>query len=68
MELIRVENADAGAFYENEAVREGWSTRELERQISSLLYERLAKSRDKDAVLPADIRCICRRKRSCAKS
>ena len=34
-----------------EAAREGWATRELERQIASLLYERLAKSRDKAQVM-----------------
>jgi len=49
--LIRVDAPQARAFYEIEAAREGWSTRELERQIASLLYERLAKSRDKDQVL-----------------
>jgi predicted nuclease of restriction endonuclease-like (RecB) superfamily len=49
--LTRVENEHARTFYEIEAVRENWSTRELERQIASLLYERLAKSREKDAVL-----------------
>ena len=48
---MRVENADARAFYEIEAAREAWSSRELERQIASLLFERLAKSRDKDKVL-----------------
>ena len=49
--LIRVDAPQARAFYEIEAAREGWSTRELERQIASLLYERLAKSRDKAQVL-----------------
>ena len=49
--LIRVSNPQARAFYEIEAVRENWSTRELERQIASLLFDRLAKSRDKDEVL-----------------
>ncbi len=49
--LLTVENEGARAFYEIEAAREGWSTRVLERQITSLLYERLAKSRDKDGVL-----------------
>jgi predicted nuclease of restriction endonuclease-like (RecB) superfamily len=48
--LLKVENSDARAFYEIEALREGWSARELERQIASLLFERLAKSRDKDKV------------------
>ncbi|MBI4607273.1 MAG: DUF1016 family protein [Planctomycetes bacterium] len=49
--LIRVTNHTARAFYEIEAAREGWSSREFERQIASLLFERLAKSRDKDKVL-----------------
>jgi len=48
--LLKVENADARAFYEIEALREAWSARELERQIASLLFERLAKSRDKEKV------------------
>jgi predicted nuclease of restriction endonuclease-like (RecB) superfamily len=49
--LMRVANPAARAFYEIEAAREGWSSRELERQIASLLFERLAKSRDKEKVL-----------------
>ena len=49
--LVTVEKPDARAFYDIEAVREGWSVRELERQIASLLFERLAKSRDKEQVL-----------------
>jgi predicted nuclease of restriction endonuclease-like (RecB) superfamily len=49
--LMRVSNPAARAFYEIEAVREGWSSRELERQIASLLFERLAKSRNKKKVL-----------------
>lgn len=38
-------------FYEIEAVRQGWSVRELSRQAGSLLFDRLAKSRDKAGVL-----------------
>src|SRR4051794_38414971 len=49
--LLRVENPDARAFYEAEAVNARWSTRELERQIDSLLFERLALSRDKAGVI-----------------
>jgi predicted nuclease of restriction endonuclease-like (RecB) superfamily len=49
--LLRVTNPTARAFYEIEAARESWSSRELERQIASLLFERLAKSRDKEKVL-----------------
>ena len=48
--LMRIESANARAFYELEAVEAAWSTRELDRQISAMLYERLASSRDKDAV------------------
>jgi len=49
--LLRVEKLEARAFYEAEAVQSRWSTRELERQIHSLLFERLALSRDKEGVL-----------------
>jgi predicted nuclease of restriction endonuclease-like (RecB) superfamily len=49
--LLRVTNPTARAFYEIEAARESWASRELERQIASLLFERLAKSRDKEKVL-----------------
>ena len=49
--LMKVKDEGARAFYEIEAAREGWTTRDLERQIASLLYERLAKSRDKEGVL-----------------
>jgi predicted nuclease of restriction endonuclease-like (RecB) superfamily len=44
---MRVANPIARAFYEIESVREGWASRELERQIASMLFERLSKSRDK---------------------
>ena len=49
--LLRVERDDVRAFYELEAIRNGWSARQLERQINSLLFERLLKSRDKAGVL-----------------
>ena len=49
--LLRVEKSEARAFYETETVNAHWSTRELERQINSLLSERLALSRDKAGVL-----------------
>jgi predicted nuclease of restriction endonuclease-like (RecB) superfamily len=49
--LLRIENPDARAFYEAEAVNARWSTRELERQINSLLFDRLALSRDKAGVM-----------------
>jgi predicted nuclease of restriction endonuclease-like (RecB) superfamily len=49
--LLRVEKAEARSFYEIEALQSNWSARELERQINSLLYERLALSRDKKGLL-----------------
>ena len=45
--LLRVDKPQAQAFYEIEAIKDTWSARELERQKNSLLYERLALSRDK---------------------
>lgn len=49
--LMRIENEDARRFYEIETVKQQWSVRQLQRQIGSSLYERLALSRDKDTVL-----------------
>lgn len=49
--LTRIESPYARAFYELEAVQNHWSVRELERQISSLLFERLAMSRDKQGLM-----------------
>jgi predicted nuclease of restriction endonuclease-like (RecB) superfamily len=49
--LLRVQKPDARAFYEIEATKNNWSSRELDRQINSLLYERLALSRDKKGLL-----------------
>ncbi len=48
--LIRVSNEKARNWYMNEAADCGWSTRQLERQINSLYYERLLASKDKKAV------------------
>ena len=49
--LLRVDRAEARGFYEVESVRNAWAARELERQINSLLFDRLAKSRDKKGLL-----------------
>ena len=48
--LLIVKDAEERRFYEIEAAENGWGYRELERQISSTLYERLVLSRDKDEV------------------
>ena len=49
--LMRVENEEARQFYEQQTARNHWNKRQLERQINTLLFERLLKSRDKDGVL-----------------
>jgi predicted nuclease of restriction endonuclease-like (RecB) superfamily len=49
--LLKVEREEARNFYMHETVNNNWSTRELERQINSLLFERIALSREKDEVL-----------------
>lgn len=49
--LMRIENIDERNFYEIEAYNEGWNCRTLQRQYGSSLYERLALSRNKEAVL-----------------
>lgn len=48
--LMRVENPDARRWYADEAAREHWSVRALDRQISTLFYERLLSSQDKEGV------------------
>ena len=49
--LLHVGRAEARAFYEIEAIRNAWSVRELSRQTASLLYDRLAKSKDKKGLM-----------------
>ena len=48
---MTVKNAEARSFYEAEALRGGWSVRQLDRQIGSQFYERTALSRNKAALL-----------------
>ena len=49
--LLRVENEAARNWYMEESIRSAWSSRQLERQISTLYYERLLSSRDKEPVI-----------------
>lgn len=49
--LIRLEDEDKRGFYIAEAVKNNWSSRQLERQINSNLFERLLMSNDKKSVL-----------------
>jgi predicted nuclease of restriction endonuclease-like (RecB) superfamily len=49
--LLSVQSDEARAFYETEALRGGWSGRQLSRQINTQFYERTALSRNKAAML-----------------
>lgn len=49
--LLSVKNEQARKFYEAEALRGGWSVRQLDRQVNSLFYERTALSRRKAKML-----------------
>ena len=49
--LLSVKRPEARSFYETEALRLGWSVRQLDRQIGSQFYERIALSKNKAAML-----------------
>jgi predicted nuclease of restriction endonuclease-like (RecB) superfamily len=49
--LISVEDTDKREFYMAESTKNHWTSRQMERQINSLLYERLLMSNDKESVL-----------------
>lgn len=49
--LLSVKNPDARTFYEKETLRNGWSVRQLDRQIATQFYERTLLSHDKSAML-----------------
>ena len=49
--LLSIENEDARIWYMNEAANSMWSTRQLDRQISTLYYNRLLASHDKKIVI-----------------
>ena len=50
-QLIAIDDPDKREYYELEAVNNCWTGREMERQINSMLYERLLLSNDKESVL-----------------
>lgn len=49
--LLRIEDKEKRTYYIEEACKNNWSARQLERQINSQLYERLLLSTDKEKVL-----------------
>lgn len=70
--LLTVESHDKREFYIAEAIKNNWTSRQLERQIYSNLYERLLLSNNKENVLavaknkssPANINSIFRQSSS----
>lgn len=51
VEIVSVSDGLARSFYEEQCVKEKWSVRELKRQMNSMLFERIALSKDKNGVL-----------------
>lgn len=49
--LLSVEGQEARSFYEHEALRAGWSVRQLRRQIDTQFFERSLLSKNKQAML-----------------
>ena len=49
--LLAVKSLEARRFYEGEALRGGWNIRQLDRQIGTQFYERMALSRNKATIL-----------------
>ena len=51
VELLGISDDLARSFYEKQCIKESWSVRELKRQKDSMLFERIALSKDKKGVL-----------------
>jgi predicted nuclease of restriction endonuclease-like (RecB) superfamily len=51
VELIGIKDDLERGFYEKQCLRDNWSLRELQRQKNSALFQRLALSKDKEAIL-----------------
>lgn len=49
--FLRIEDKNKRSFYEIETIENSWSIRELDRQINSMLFERLAMSKDKQGLI-----------------
>lgn len=48
--LMKINDAKARTFYLEECAKSGWSSRQLERQINTMFYQRILASRDKESV------------------
>jgi predicted nuclease of restriction endonuclease-like (RecB) superfamily len=52
--IMKIENPNARQFYIDECIRANWSTRQLERQITSFFYERLRATRKESQKIVSD--------------
>lgn len=52
-ELLSLDDELERSFYIKQCEIEGWAVHELRRQVKSMLYHRLALSKDKEGVLEA---------------
>ena len=50
LQILQVEDEKARLFYASEAVKAGWSVRQLQRQINTMFYQRILASHDKESV------------------
>ena len=55
LELIKINDIDKRNFYMHECINSNWDVRELQRQRTTLLYERLTKSKDKTKALELSV-------------
>ena len=51
MELLKIDDPLEREFYEKECASEQWGVRELKRQMKSMLFQRIALSKNKDEVM-----------------
>lgn len=51
LELIKIDDESKRNFYMNECINSNWDVRELQRQRTTLLYERIANSKDESKLL-----------------
>jgi predicted nuclease of restriction endonuclease-like (RecB) superfamily len=56
VKLLGVKSPEARTFYEEEALRGGWTLKQLDRQVGTQFYERTLNSRDKMKMLTDGVR------------
>jgi hypothetical protein len=68
-EILKADNELERSFYVRQCEKEGWSVRELKRQMKSMLFHRLALSHDKEGMLRiAREAARCKRQKTSSKT